>query len=117
MGRASGSPGVNSQAPVLAAVALERGIRDLLAHQRENGSWEGEMVWCTMILSQYIIVQRTVGRSFDPETRAGMVKYFEVSRTAERVWGLHPESGAYVFFTTLAYVAMRLLGLRPDDPM
>jgi lanosterol synthase len=117
MGRASGSPDVNSQAPFATAIVLERGIRDLLAHQRENGSWEGEMVWCTMILSQYIIVQRTVGRSFDLETRAGMVKYFEVSRTAEGVWGLHPESGGYVFFTTLAYVAMRLLGLRPDDPM
>jgi lanosterol synthase len=116
MGRASGSTGVNSQA-LATGIALERGIRDLLAHQQENGCWEGEMVWCTMILSQYIIVQRTVGRSFDSETRAGMVKYFEVSRTPEGVWGLHPESGGYVFFTTLAYVAIRLLGVGADDRM
>src|SRR5215468_11006935 len=117
MGRAPGATGVNPQASVTAGVVLERGVQDLLVRQKSDGCWEGEMVWCTMILSQYIIVQRAVGRSFDSETRAGMVKYFEVSRTAEGVWGLHPESGGYVFFTTLAYVAMRLLGLRAEEPM
>src|SRR6478736_295638 len=98
MGRAPGSTGVNIQAPVGAGAVLERGVHDLLARQRANGCWEGEMVWCTMILSQYIIVQRAVGRSFDSETRGGIVKYFQVSRTPEGVWGLHPESGGYVFF-------------------
>ncbi len=96
---------------------LNHGISQLLAEQRESGCWEGEMVWCTMILSQYIIVQRITGRSFDRNTRAEMTKYFCVSRTREGVWGLHPESGGYVFFTTLAYVSLRLLGVSADDPM
>jgi 2,3-oxidosqualene cyclase len=117
MGRAPGSTGVNIQAPLGAGAVLERGVHDLLARQRANGCWEGEMVWCTMILSQYIIVQRALGRSFDSETRGAMVKYFQVSRTPEGVWGLHPESGGYLFFTTLAYIALRLLDTGPDDPM
>ena len=96
---------------------LDRALRHLLSLQHDNGCWEGEMVWCTMILSQYVIVQRAVGRPVDSATRTGMLKYFQLSRTAEGVWGLHPESGGYVFFTTLAYVALRLLGLAPDDPM
>src|SRR5262249_37405133 len=91
--------------------------QDLLVRQRANGCWEGEMVWCTMILSQYIIVQGVVGRPFGSETRAGMVKYFQVSRTPEGVWGLHPESSGYVFFTSLAYIGFRHLGTGPDDPM
>lgn len=97
--------------------ALDRGITHLVSRQRENGCWEGEVVWCTMILSQYIIVQRITGRSFDQQTTEQMVKHFRVSRTPEGVWGLHPESRGYVFFTTLAYVALRLLGVRPEEPM
>lgn len=30
---------------------------------------------------------------------------------------MHPESPGYVFFTTLAYVALRLLGCDPDMPL
>lgn len=97
--------------------ALDRGVNHLNSQQRENGCWEGEMVWCTMILSQYVIVQHVAGRTFDEQTREQMVRYFRVSRTPEGVWGLHPESGGYVFFTTLAYIALRLLGITADDPL
>src|SRR3954447_18203468 len=96
---------------------LEKGIAHLLSQQHEDGCWEGEMVWCTMILAQYIIVKRITGAEFDERTTAPMVKYFRVNRTPEGVWGLHPESGGYVFFTTLAYIALRLIGLSPGDPM
>ena len=75
------------------------------------------MVWCTMILSQYVIVSRVTGRSFDEETRARMIQYFRATRTPDGVWGMHPESGGYVFFTALAYVALRLLDVAPDDPL
>ena len=97
--------------------ALDRGIGHLLSQQRENGCWEGEMVWCTMILSQYIIVRHVTGHTFDEQTRAQMIEYFRVSRTPEGAWGLHLESGGYVFFTTLAYVALRLLGVAAEDPL
>ncbi len=75
------------------------------------------MVWCTMILSQYIIVNCVAGRPIDANTREKMIRYFRVSRTPEGAWGLHPESGGYVFFTTLAYVALRLLGVDPEDSL
>jgi 2,3-oxidosqualene cyclase len=96
---------------------LERAVAHLISDQGENGCWEGEMVWCTMILSQYIIVQTVTGRSIDPLEREEMIRYFRANRTPDGVWGLHPESGGYVFFTTLAYVALRLIGLAADDPM
>jgi 2,3-oxidosqualene cyclase len=97
--------------------ALDRGFSHLISQQRENGCWEGEMVWCTMILSQYIIVQSVTGRPLDERTRSQMIKYFRATRSPEGVWGLHPESSGYVFFTTLAYIALRLLGIPPDDPL
>ena len=97
--------------------ALDRAVAHLISQQRQDGCWEGEMVWCTMILSQYVIVSHVTGRSFDERTRTRMIQYFRVSRTPDGVWGLHPESGGYVFFTALAYVALRLLGVAHDDPL
>jgi lanosterol synthase len=97
--------------------ALDRALAHLLSLQKEDGCWEGEMVWCTMILSQYVIVRRLVGRPLDDAAREGAIRQYRVTRTADGAWGLHPESGGYVFTTTLAYVALRLLGLPPDDPL
>lgn len=103
-----------SPAPLLAAAR----VRDhLLSLQREDGCWEGEMVWCSMILSQYVIVHHVAGRRWDEATVRSIVRQYEVTRTADGAWGLHPESAGYVFTTVLAYVALRLLGLGPDHPL
>ncbi len=75
------------------------------------------MVWCTMILAQYVIVQHLAGRTWDETTRDHIVRHFEATRTPDGNWGLHPESAGYVFTTTLAYVALRLLGLGPEHPL
>jgi lanosterol synthase len=95
----------------------ETAIRHLLARQDARGGWEAEMVWCTMILSQYVIVQRVVGRPLDRDATRLIARHYEVTRTPEGAWGLHPESAPYVFTTTLAYVALRLLGLSAEDPL
>ncbi|MSP60851.1 MAG: 2,3-oxidosqualene cyclase [Myxococcales bacterium] len=97
--------------------ALARAASHLLAQQRADGSWEGEMVWNTMILSQHVIVRAIVGRPFDEATRAGILRHYQVTRTLDGAWGMHAESDGYVFFTTLAYVAQRLLGVPASDPI
>jgi 2,3-oxidosqualene cyclase len=98
--------------------AAARALRHLLSLQRADGCWEGEVVWNTMLLSQYVIVHRIVGSPpFAPVERARMIRHYEVTRTPEGGWGMHPDSGPYVFFTALAYVALRLLGVAPGDPL
>jgi squalene/oxidosqualene cyclase-like protein len=97
--------------------ARDRAIASLIALQKADGGWEGEMVWNTMILSQYVIVMKAVGRSLDEKTRDKMIRHYRVTRTKEGGWGMHGESPPYVFFTSLAYVALRLLGLPPEDPL
>ncbi len=94
---------------------VERALDWLALRQHEDGCWEGEVVWCPMILAQYAIVQRILGRTLDERTRQGIIRHFEVTRKKDGGWGLHPESGAYVFVTTLAYIALRLLGVSADD--
>jgi lanosterol synthase len=97
--------------------ARDRALAHLVSLQSRRGDWEGEMVWCPMITAQVAIARHVVGRPVDAATREGIVRYFRWTATAEGVWGLHPESSGYVFVTTLVYVALRVLGVTPDDPL
>ncbi|QSA99028.1 2,3-oxidosqualene cyclase [Methylococcus sp. EFPC2] len=89
----------------------------LIGLQRAGGDWEGEMVWCTMILAQAVIARTVVGRPYGEAEKAGILKHFRYYQRPDGSWGMHPESPGYVFFTTLAYVALRLLGTPSDEPM
>jgi 2,3-oxidosqualene cyclase len=75
------------------------------------------VVWCPIILAQAIIVRCLTGRDPDAREKTGMRQHFELTRTAEGGWGLHPESPASVFVTALSYVALRMLGVGADDPL
>jgi lanosterol synthase len=44
-----------------------------------------------------------------------ILEYFTKWQTDEGGWGLHPESAAYLFVTTLVYVALRTIGVTADD--
>jgi squalene/oxidosqualene cyclase-like protein len=87
----------------------------LLTLQQRGGEWEGEVVWCTMILSQYVIVRRLTGRTILEEDVERIVRHYALTRTADGGWPLHPEGPPQVFTTTLAYVALRLIGVAADD--
>jgi len=104
--------------PEAPADSLSRAVSHLASLQQPDGCWEGEVVWNPMLLSQYVIVHRIAGSPpFREAERARMIRHFEVTRTPEGGWGMHPDSGPYVFFTTMAYVALRLLGVPADDPL
>lgn len=57
--------------------ANRRALRHLLDLQGPNGDWEGEMVWCTMILAQAVIVRTIVGRPYGDAEKARIILYFE----------------------------------------
>jgi len=98
--------------------ALSRSLAHIVSLQRPDGCWEGEVVWNPMLLAQYVIVHRLVGSPpFDEGARERMIRYFRVNRTPEGGFGMHPESGPYVFFTVISYVALRLLGVPAEDPL
>ncbi len=103
---APGSPDVS--------VCLTRAIDRLSVLQHTDGAFEGEVVWCPMILAQYVILRRILQRPIGAAERARMILHFKVTRRPDGGWGLHPESGSYVFVTTISYVALRLLG-EPAD--
>jgi 2,3-oxidosqualene cyclase len=100
-----------------AADCVERAVAGLRSQQHDDGAFEGEVVWCPMILAQYVIMCRIVGHEIDASQRDGMVLHFQETRRPDGAWGLHPESSSYLYVTTLAYVALRLLGEPADAPL
>lgn len=95
--------------------ATRKAIQYLLGQQQPEGDWEGEMVWCTMILAQAVMVRTLVGKPYSATEQDRIIRHFTVTQASDGSWGMHPESPGYVFFTTLAYVALRLLGLPAHD--
>lgn len=94
-----------------------KAVRQLLSRQKPGGDWEGEMVWCTMILAQAVIVRTLAGRPYSAAEQRQIIRHFAVTQAADGSWGMHPESPGYVFFTALAYVALRMLGVAAGDPL
>lgn len=101
--------------PASVTEAIRRSISRLSSLQSDNGAWEGEVVWSPVITAQYVIVRNCIGKPVSGEETADYVKYFCSCRTTEGGWGLHPESQSYLFVTTLVYVALRMLGIAPED--
>ncbi len=96
--------------------ALRSASARLLHLQGEDGSWEGEMVWCPMLTAQYVLLHHILERPLEPGQRRRILRSFEQTRLEGGVWGLHEHSPPNLFVTTLVYVAARLLGTEPDDP-
>lgn len=97
--------------------ALERGIRALETLQDDDGSWEGEVVWCPLLAAQYVLAWSIMGRPIDDVRKRRLLLHFERTRHADGLWGLSEVSEPNLFVTTLVYVASRLLGLDADAPM
>src|SRR5947208_16301858 len=55
---------------------LPRALRHLASLQHAPGHWEAEMVWNSMLLSQYVLARRMVDPRWPlpPETVKGIVK-------------------------------------------
>jgi lanosterol synthase len=97
--------------------ALERGVRALVAEQADDGSFEGEVVWCPMLAAQYVLAMHAMGRPLGKERRKNVLRHFEDTMLPSGTWGLHELSKPYLFTTILVYVAARLLGLEKSDPL
>jgi lanosterol synthase len=109
--------GTGSEVRAGAESAHRLGAARLISRQRPDGCWEGEMSWNTMILSQRVILSGVTGRMPADADQAGMIRHYAATRTAEGGWGQHREAPPSVFCTTLAYVALRMLGREPGDPL
>lgn len=99
------------------ADAYERALQHIAGRQAPKGAVGGEVIWNSMLVCQYVIACHVLGRSIEPERRRRIRLALERQVRPDGGWGMHPDSGSWLFHTTLAYVALRLLGHPPDDPL
>lgn len=97
--------------------AYHRALESLRARQQANGAFAGEVIWNPMLMCQYVIVCHILGHEIDEARKVRLRRYLERSVTPEGGWGMHPDSPTWMFHTVLGYVALRLLGATPDDPL
>jgi squalene/oxidosqualene cyclase-like protein len=115
----------------------ERALEALGKAQQQNGAWAGEVVWNPMLVCQYVICCHVVGREIPRERKARIRKSLEIQLKRDGGWGMHPDvpdrnsatpaptptSGlasaddSWLFHTILGYVALRLIGEDPRDPL
>ncbi len=100
-----------------ASLPLKMAAQRLLHLQSEDGSFEGEVVWCPMLSAQYVLLHHILGRPLDPVRRRRILRYFQRSRLEGGLWSLHEHEPPNLFVTTLVYVSARLLRVEPDDPL
>ena len=108
---------IEESSPPDASAALSSSAAHLLSLQRDDGSWEGEVVWCPMLTAQYVLLHHITDQPLDAGRRRLVLRSFEHTRLEGGAWGLHEHSPPHLFVTTLVYVAARLLGVESDDPL
>ncbi len=97
--------------------ALKTATECLLQLQSEDGSFEGEVLWCPMLSAQYVLLHHILDRPLSPTRRRRVLRYFQRSRLEVGLWSLHEHEPPSLFVTTLVYVSARLLGVERGDPL
>ncbi len=96
--------------------AIDAALLHLAACQSAEGSWKGDYGGPLFLLPMYVGVVYAVGERLDDATRDGMVRYLRNHHNEDGGFGLHVEGHSHVFTSVLCYVALRLLGVAPEDP-
>ncbi|MCP2169164.1 prenyltransferase/squalene oxidase repeat-containing protein [Goodfellowiella coeruleoviolacea] len=102
----------------MTALQTSSPLDDLCALQHDDGRWEAEMVWSAGLLAHYVIARRVAGPwPMDADDVRGTLRQFEVTRLPDGAWPVHLEGEGSTSGTVLAYVALRVLGVPPDDEL
>jgi squalene/oxidosqualene cyclase-like protein len=96
--------------------AIDAALSHLAACQSAEGSWKGDYGGPLFLLPMFVGVAHTVGLRLDDATRDGMVRYLRNHQNGDGGFGLHIEGESHVFTSVLGYVALRTLGLGPEEP-
>ncbi len=95
---------------------LEKAVDFYLSLQGPDGSFTGDYGGSLFLTPMYVCITTMIGMEPDRETRQGIRMYLLGKQNADGSFGLHIEGEGTVFVTTLAYVALRILGAARDDP-
>ena len=87
--------------------AYDAALTNLRARQQDNGAFAGEVVWNPMLVCQYVMACHIMGIDIPDARKRRIIRNLEVQVHADGGWGMHPDSGSWLFHTVLGYVALR----------
>jgi len=91
--------------------AMESGKNGLLSQQSAAGNWVFALEADTTIASEYVMLQRFLGRPLSAELQQRLANYLLSRQLPDGSWPLYAEDGfANISATVKAYFALKLLG-------
>lgn len=97
--------------------AVKKAEGYLLALQNQDGFWVFELEADVTIPSEYIMLQRFLGREISPELGKRLENYLLDRQLPDGGWPLYAEDGfANISATVKAYLALKVLGHSPQAP-
>jgi squalene-hopene/tetraprenyl-beta-curcumene cyclase len=104
-----------SPEPPSAGVAIERAVDALFQLQDPAGYWWAELQSNVTITAEVLLLHHVWG-TFDRVPRAGAERYFRGEQRGHGGWELAYGDGGELSVSIEAYLALRMLGVPPDDP-
>ncbi|MFO0803638.1 MAG: squalene--hopene cyclase [Gemmataceae bacterium] len=97
------------------ADALERGRLGLLARQRPDGHWVGELEGDTILESEFILLLAFLGKLADPRVRLAANHLLEKQQD-DGGWSNYPGGPAEISVSVKAYFSLKIAGHDEDEP-
>lgn len=94
---------------------IDRGWGFYRQLQAPDGHWPGDYGGPLFLLPGLVLAAHVIGRPITGARRDLMTSYLFNHQQDDGGWGLHIEGASTQFGTVMNYVALRLLGLPPDD--
>ncbi len=97
------------------AAAVDRSRRGLVARQRADGHWVGELEGDTILESEFILLLAFLGRADDPRIPP-LANYLLRHQLPCGGWANYPGGPAEVSVSVKAYFALKIAGFGANEP-
>lgn len=97
------------------ADAVDRGRGGLLARQRSDGHWVGELEGDTILESEFVLLLAFLGKAEDSRVRLA-ANYLRARQLPDGGWANYPGGPAEVSVSVKAYFALKIAGHAADEP-
>lgn len=95
---------------------VESAVAYMLGLQSDSGYWVFDLEADTTIPSEYVLLQRFLGRGMDPAVKARTARYIRNRQLPTGGWPLYEEGGPDLSASVKAYMALKVMGDSPDEP-